>query len=126
MLKSISYFCCCKNLNCFFFQRNPFTFLVYSNRSRLIKSRSPVTFKFLYSAVSLPLFTFCPSREVDPACLSVELDLINFVSILYHFVPFRSLIVINIEVYIYLVSFLDISHRNHGYENIHKVLQLFL
>ena len=148
--ESISYFFCCKNLNCFFFQRNPFTiivkpwkplsaFLVYSNRSRLIKSRSPVTSKFLYGAVSLPRFTFCPSREVDAACLSVEVDLINFVSILYHFVPFRGLIVINIEIYIYLVSFLDISgetlymtlhsagkHRSHGYENILKVLKLVL
>ena len=48
------------------------------NRSRLIKSRLPVTFKCLYNAPSLSRFTFCFSRKVDVA--SVVSGSVNDVS----------------------------------------------
>ena len=48
------------------------------NRSRLIKSRLPVTFKCLYNAVSLSRFVFCFNRRVDVA--SVVSGSVNDVS----------------------------------------------
>lgn len=56
-------------------------FLVKLNWSRLINSRSPVTFKYLCNAASFSHFTFCVSHRVYVGCLSVGLGVVNFVSL---------------------------------------------
>ena len=47
-----------------------FEFFMSINRSLSARSRSPVTFKCLYIAVSLSCFTICLNREVDVASVT--------------------------------------------------------